>query len=179
VDVTAGRHDELVDVVDDEDRVVDRVTRAQMRAERLRHRVVFIVVNGTDGRLLIHRRSATKDLWPGRWDVAAGGVLGAGEAWEVGARRELEEELGVGGELESLGGGRYEDREVAEIARCYRVVHDGPFRFADGEVVEARWIGRAELDRMVASFPFVPDTRALLLAEVLFPVSAGGDTQAG
>ena len=33
------------------------------------------------GQLLVHRRSDAKDLWPGRWDVGVGGVVGAGEAW--------------------------------------------------------------------------------------------------
>ena len=179
MDTPSGPDAELVDVVDDAERVVMTVTRARLRADRLRHRVVFVVVNGTHGRLLVHRRSDSKDLWPGRWDVAAGGVLGAGEEWAAGAHRELAEELGVDGELEPLGAGRYADGEVDEVARCYRVVHNGPFRFADGEVVEARWVGRNELARMQDEVPFVPDSRALLPPEVLFPVAAGDDTQAG
>ena len=48
---------ELVDVVDEHDRVVGTVTRAEMRARRLRHRTVFVLVVSSDGRLLAHRRS--------------------------------------------------------------------------------------------------------------------------
>ena len=81
---------ELVDIVDDDDRVVATVTRAEMRANRLQHRAVSIAVLSSDGRLLVHRRADTKDLWPGMWDLAAGGVVAAGETYAQAARRELE-----------------------------------------------------------------------------------------
>lgn len=157
--------DELVDIVDEHDLVVATVTRAEMRARRLRHRTVAIVVADGAGRVLVHRRSPDKDVWPGRWDLAAGGVVGASEAYDDAARRELAEELGVEVEpaaVVAIGSGPYEDDDVAEIARLYRVVHPGPFRFADGEVVEARWVDRAELAALRASAPFVPDSVSLI-----------------
>jgi isopentenyldiphosphate isomerase len=165
--------DELVDVVDDADRVVDTVPRRRMRAERLRHRAVFIAVRSSTGRLLVHRRSAAKDLWPSRWDVAVGGVVASGEDYGVAARRELLEEVGVAAEPVPLGGGRhvgrYADDEVDLVARCYVVVHDGAITFADGEVVEARWLDRDELAALLTSAPFVPDSLALFAGEDLFP----------
>ncbi|MGZ4793813.1 MAG: NUDIX domain-containing protein, partial [Ilumatobacteraceae bacterium] len=87
--------DELVDIVDDNDMVIASVTRAEMRAKRLQHRSVGIVVLSSNGRLLIHRRSLDKDIWPGWWDIAAGGVVTAGETYEDAAQRELAEELGI------------------------------------------------------------------------------------
>jgi len=165
--------DELVDVVDAADRVVETVPRRRMRAERLRHRAVFIAVRSSAGRLLVHRRSAAKDLWPSRWDVAVGGVVAAGEDYAVAARRELLEEVGVDATPVALGGGRhigrYADDDVDLIARCYVVVHDGPITFVDGEVAEARWIERGELAALLATAPFVPDSLALLPTEDLFP----------
>jgi len=156
--------EELVDIVDDDDRVIATVTRREMRAQRLLHRSVGIAVMSVDGRLLVHRRSAEKDLWPGRWDIAAGGVVMAGETYEQAARRELAEELSiVGGELQHLGDGPYVDDDVAEICRCYRLVHDGAFRFADGEITEARWVTLADLDDMRSRHMFVPDSVTLLL----------------
>lgn len=157
---------ELVDVVDDDDQVVATVTRAEMRAGRLQHRAVAVAVFGSDGRLLVHRRADTKDVWPGQWDIAAGGVVGAGETYAEAARRELAEELGVDVPLDGftdLGGGRFRDDAVALLGRGYRVVHDGPFRFTDGEIAEVRWVGFDELDVLRAEQPFVPDSIALLL----------------
>ena len=104
---TAGAADELVDVIDDDGGVVGTVTRAEMRRRRLRHRCTFVIVRSSGGGVLVHRRSDDKDLWPGAWDLAVGGVVGAGEDWEPAARRELAEEVGVTGvELVELGRGR-------------------------------------------------------------------------
>ena len=57
---------------------------------------------------------------------------------------------------------------MAFIGRGYRVVHDGPFVFTDGEVAEVRWVTRAELDHLLATESFVPDNVALMLP-LLFP----------
>ncbi len=155
--------DELVDVIDEHDRLVRVVTRPQMRAERLWHRSVAVAVFGGDGRLLAQRRSAAKDLWPSRWDIAAGGVVIAGEGYLAAAHRELGEELGAFDlVLLDLGGDTYEDADVATRVRCYRTLCDGPFRFVDGEVTETRWVTRTELDRLRRDEPFVPDSLAVL-----------------
>ena len=117
----------MVDIVDDDDVVVRTVTRAEMRRDRLQHRAVAVAVFASDGRLLVHRRSDDKDVWPGQWDIAAGGVVAAGEDYETAARRELAEELGVEVEaLEALGEGRFRDDAVALIGRGFRCVHDAP-----------------------------------------------------
>lgn len=160
--------EELVDIVDDDDNVIATVTRRQMRAGRLLHRSVGVAVIGTDGRLLIHRRSPTKDLWPGWWDIAAGGVVAAGENYADAARRELAEELGITGvEIEYLGRAHYVDDDLATLCRGYRVFHDGPFSLDDGEVAEARWVTFAELEAMRATQQFLPDSMTLLLPLLL------------
>ena len=139
------------------------VTRAEMRAARLRHRCVYLAVVD-DGRLLVHRRSDAKDVFPGWWDVAAGGVVGAGEAWDDAARRELAEELGVEGDLVALGDVAFEDEHCRVVGRAYLVEHPGPFTFADGEVVEARWASRAEAEALE---PVCTDSKAVVLPLVL------------
>jgi 8-oxo-dGTP pyrophosphatase MutT (NUDIX family) len=162
--------DELVDVVDVVDRVLGTVTRREMRAGRLRHRAVSVVVLHPDGRVLVHQRSRDKDLWPGWWDLAVGGVVGAGESYAEAARRELAEEVGVVDSVpELIGVGAYEDADVALIGRCYRAVTEGPFRFADGEVVAAEWALVADLTRLVGERPFVPDSRQMVLPLLLTP----------
>lgn len=153
---------ELVAIVDEHDTVLRTVTRAQMRAERLRHRAVFIAVMHPDGRLLVHRRSELKDLWPGRWDMAVGGVVAAGETYDEAAKREVAEEIGIDGDPRPLGpGGPYDDDDVSLIGRCYLLVHPGPFTFADGEVVEAEWVDVQSLSDDQRQY--LPDSWALLL----------------
>jgi isopentenyldiphosphate isomerase len=168
---SAGPGAELVEVVDADGTVLDVVTRARMRSERLRHRCTFVVVRDPAGRVLVHQRSPHKDMWPSRWDLAAGGVVQAGEDWDLAAARELQEEVGVVEvPLVPLAGGAtlaYDDADVAELARIWTVVWDGPVTFGDGEVVAARWVTVDELRHLVATEPFVPDSVALVLPLVL------------
>lgn len=163
-----GTETELVDVVDDDDLVIATVTRKAMRAGRLQHRAVSIAVMGSDRRLLVHRRADDKDVWPGMWDMAAGGVVAAGESYEVAARRELSEELGIEvADFHHLGEGRFADESVALIGRGYLAVHDGPFTFTDGEIAEVRWVSADQLDVLMATEQFVPDNVELLLPLLL------------
>jgi 8-oxo-dGTP pyrophosphatase MutT (NUDIX family) len=154
--------DELVEVVDVDGTVERVVTRAEMRAGRLRHRCVYLLVVH-DGRLLVHRRADDKDVYPGYWDVAAGGVVAAGEGWDDAARRELAEELGVESDVVPVGEGVWEGDDAAVLGRVYVVDHGGPFRFDDGEVVEARFVDAGELDRLLCTRPTCPDSVALAL----------------
>jgi 8-oxo-dGTP pyrophosphatase MutT (NUDIX family) len=163
-DPAGGPGSELVEVIDGHGRVEAVVTRAEMRSGRLRHRCVYLVVVGSDGRLLVHRRSPDKDVWPGRWDVAAGGVLAVDEPWDDAARRELFEELGLlDADIEPLGDAAFDDDDVHTVGRVYRVRSDGPFHFTDGEVTEARFVTPAELVDLRAAAPFCPDSVAVAL----------------
>lgn len=163
--VQSGR-EELVDIVDSNDRVVDKVPRSVMRRDVLRHRAVFILVRDNEGRVLIHRRSDDKDLWPGWWDIAIGGVVVADESYDDAARRELSEEAGIVAEPLFVSSGAYEDRDVSLIARCYEVCYDGAVEARDGEVAEFRWVSTAELRGLVARERFLPDSLALFGARL-------------
>lgn len=162
--------DEMVDQVDENDRVIGRVSRADMRARRLRHRAVFVAVTDGSGRLLVHRRSSAKDIWPGWCDIAVGGVVTSGEDYVVAAHRELAEEIGIERvELLELDGGRalsFDDDSVSLVGRCFQVIHTGPFVFADGEVADAWWVDRDELEQARRVERFLPDSLALVLPRI-------------
>jgi 8-oxo-dGTP pyrophosphatase MutT (NUDIX family) len=166
---------ELVDVLDDEGRVVGTVTRAEMRAGRLRHRSVGIAVRRPGDRaVLVHQRAGWKDVWPSYWDLAFGGVCTAGESFETTAVRELAEEAGITvtvDQLQHLGDGAFVDDTVDLVARVYEVEHAGPFTFADGEVERIEWVPFADLEAWVAAHEVVPDTVAIGLP-LLRPYSA-------
>ena len=65
--------------------------------------------------------------------------------------------------LESLGPCAFADADAALVGRVYRIRHDGPVNFADGEVVEAIWVSRSELDVRLRQHSFVPDSTAVAL----------------
>ena len=160
-DRRAAADAEQVEVVDLDGTVVDVVSRARMRRERLRHRCTYVVVVDSDERLVVHRRAEWKDVWPGRWDVAFGGVVDVGEAWGDAARRELREEAGVDAGLQALGGGAYEDADVSVLGQVFLARHDGPFAFDDGEVVEVDRIPLDGVEAWLEAHELCPDSLAL------------------
>lgn len=88
---------EWVDIVNENNEVIAQSSREQMRAQCLRHRATYIVVHDGMGKILVQRRTETKDFHPGMLDATAGGVVQADEQLLESARREAEEELGIAG----------------------------------------------------------------------------------
>jgi 8-oxo-dGTP pyrophosphatase MutT (NUDIX family) len=153
---------ELVDVVDEGNRVVATVTRREVRERSLLHRCTYVLVRNRSGEVLVHRRTDTKDVHPGAYDLFAGGVCVAGESYDDCARRELAEELGVTGvELRFLFRHRYRGPGGQAWGAVYEVRWDGPVRHQESEVAWSGWVTPGELPRMLAELDFCPDSREI------------------
>jgi isopentenyldiphosphate isomerase len=149
---------ELVDVVDVGDRVLRQVTRAEMRRDNLLHRAVYLLVFNGRGEILVHRRTETKDVYPGFFDVTVGGVVDAGEDYATAARRELAEEVGITGvAIEPLFEVRFADAATQLIGRAFLVRHDGPIRLQPEEVVWAAFVPLPEAERIARDERCCPD----------------------
>lgn len=153
--------DEPVDVVDERDRVIATVPRAEMRRRRLLHRCTYVLVRRGDGRIHVHRRTPTKDAYPGAWDMLPGGVVAAGETNDVAAARELQEELGVTAVPERLLTHRYSGPDGEAWCAVYRVAWDGPIVEQPEEVERSEWLTSAELDAALAEREFCADSREI------------------
>jgi len=160
-----GRVSEIVALVDRTGAVTGSAERSVVRRDNLLHAATAVLVRDSRARIYVHRRSDAKDWAPSHHDAAAGGVIGYGEEPAASAVRELAEELGVtGAVLEPLGLHVYEDDTTRCVEHCFQTVWDGPLVHADGEVVWGAWTTLEELGERLRdpSWPFVPDTRALL-----------------
>ena len=139
------------------------VERARVRAENLRHAATLVLVRNPAGEIYVHRRTDTKDVYPGQYDFTAGGVLQAGEDPLESARRELAEELGIAGvELVPLFEADYADEHTRYHAYCYECTWDGPVRWQPEEVAWGDWVSLGRLRQMIAELDFVPDAVANL-----------------
>lgn len=87
---------ELFDVVDVHDQIIGQITRAEAHdGSHKKHRAVIILVFNSSGEILLHKRSMTKDMYPGTWTTSCSGHVDAGDSYLESAVRELEEELNI------------------------------------------------------------------------------------
>ncbi|RRO18407.1 NUDIX domain-containing protein [Saccharopolyspora rhizosphaerae] len=134
-----------------------------MRERGLWHAAAVVFLLSGDGeRVYVHRRTDTKDVYPGLHDCAAGGVVAAGEAPRDAARRELAEELGVRTAPEFLFRQVFEEDTVRYHGFVFQARWDGPVVHQPEEVAEGWWMPLPELRRRLDDplWPFVPDGRA-------------------
>lgn len=114
------------------------------------HVAVMIVTMNSHGKLLCTLRSKDKDTYPGLWEFTAGSAL-AGENSEQAARRELFEETGIdaGDRLRFI----CSIRENTAFMDCFFLRYDADIseiKLQKGETEGARWVGKAELENMIA-----------------------------
>lgn len=172
--------DEIVAILDDHDQVIGSAPRSVMRRDNLRHSATGVLVRNPAGEIYVHRRTPTKDVYPSRYDFAAGGVVAAGEDPFDAVVRELEEELGIAGvELTQLPEGDYADENTQYHAYLYTCVWDGPVRHQPEEVAWGAWMSPAELVAKFDEWEFMPDTVGLLGAYVRsLTINEGWDSAA-
>ncbi|TCC24911.1 NUDIX domain-containing protein [Kribbella speibonae] len=155
--------DEMVAILDEDNEVTGAAPRSVMRRDNLRHSATGVVVLNSAGQIYVHRRTPTKDVYPSRYDFAAGGVVAAGEDPFHAVVRELEEELGIAGvELTRLPEDDYADENTRYHAYLYTCVWDGPVRHQPEEVAWGAWMSPAELVAKFDEWSFMPDTLAVL-----------------
>ncbi len=150
------------------------MARGSLPEEGAFHLVVHVCAFDTAGRMLIQRRHTAKPIWPGLWDLTAGGAALAGESGAQAAEREALEELGLRVSLKGL-------RPVLTVA--FETGFDdfflasanaeiGSLRLQAEEVLGARWASREEILRLAAAGDFVPYHRSFI--GLLFDFHAHG-----
>ncbi|MBI6899718.1 NUDIX hydrolase [Pseudomonas putida] len=154
---------ELVAWVDEHDQLLGALPRAELRERGLIGRCTFILLFNGAGELCVHRRTLSKALYPGYWDVAAGGMVGVQEAYAESAARELAEELGVSGvDLRFHETFYFEQPGNRLWCAVYSAVWDGALRLQPEEVIEARFISVEQAQAESAKLPYCPDSLVAL-----------------
>jgi len=154
---------EIVQIVDRENRAIDALPRHIMRQQRLIHRACYILVFNSNNELFIQKRTMTKDVYPGYWDVAAGGVVLVNESYEKSAIRELHEELGISGvRLQHRFDHYYEEKSNRVWGRIFTCTHEGPFILQKEEIDHGRFLAIDQTFQLSKTEPFTPDGLEIL-----------------
>ena len=94
VDENLVGKEEMLPVVEPSGVVTGQMARSYAhKGTFLLHPVVHLHIIDRQGRIYLQKRSASKELFPGRWDTAVGGHIGYGESISEALAREAQEEL--------------------------------------------------------------------------------------
>ena len=156
--VHMGAADEIVAIVDENNTVVGSAPRREMRAKALPHRATYVLVFNSRGDLYVQKRTMTKDVFPGYYDPAAGGVVLAGEEYEQGALREVEEEMGIRGvPLTPLFQFYHQAERQRVWGAAFSCVYDGAVVLQEEEVESGAFMSLTDMMRLAETEPFTPD----------------------
>lgn len=114
---------EYLDIVDEENKITGKqAEREAIHTLGLWHREVGIWIYNEDGEVLLEKRSLSKKIDPGKWDLCAGHVP-SGEEPEQAIIREANEEIGLQidkEQLEFIGIEKVESNHPnGQIDRCF------------------------------------------------------------
>jgi len=153
--------DEIFDVVDQSGRVIGHAPRSEVHGNpELIHRSVHVLVLDSEERtgeqrIFLQKRSADKDIQPGKWDTSVGGHVTPGESVLVAAKREMAEELGITGvDIRFLHSYLWRTDVETELVTTYICYYKGPIRILRSEIDEGRFWSFAEIESKLASGTF-------------------------
>jgi len=115
---------ELLYHVREDNSIVGPVERVQVHSEGILHRAGMVFLRRSDGKVLVQRRSKTKDTFPGSYDSSCSFHVRFGETYDEAARRELAEETGIASQLTYLWKFMHFDPPENEIVAVFAAESD-------------------------------------------------------
>ena len=149
---------EIILNVDADNNEIGTAPRHEMRAKGLPHRAAYILVFNSRGELFVQKRTMSKDIYPEYYDIAAGGVVLAGESYDESAERELEEELGIKNiPLTSHFTFSHEDGSNLVWGRVYSCIYNGELTLQEEEIESGFFMTPDKVIALSGKKPFTPD----------------------
>ena len=151
--------EELLDLVDENNRVIGTALRSECHGDPMRmHRAVHLLVLNPERELYLQLRSPRKRVQPGKWDTSVGGHVGCGEDFVAALFREADEELALR-DFDPCFMYNYIMRNEfeCELVATFVGVTDLPLRPDPDEISEGRFWGEAEIASAMGGALFTPN----------------------
>ena len=145
--------------IDSRGRVLAKRTRAESHRRGVIHRAVHVIVLDPKGRVLVKKRSESKDMFPSQWETSVGGHVTYGDNTQETATRELEEELGISETPLFLGRLRYRGREEKENITLFYVITEKKPKLNLFEATRGEYVTIHELETALERRRFVDGSR--------------------
>lgn len=152
---------EIFPLVDREGNVIGEAGRNECHGSpAMLHPVVHCIIRSGDGRWLLQKRSAAKDIQPGKWDTSVGGHVMAGEDILQALAREVLEEVGIditGMCPEFLHSYVHSNEIESELVYTYTLVCEGDFSPQASEIDELKFWTVEEITAKLDTGIFTPN----------------------
>ncbi|MBS3142817.1 alpha/beta fold hydrolase [Candidatus Woesearchaeota archaeon] len=148
--------DELVDVVDKNDRVLGTATKGFCHSKGLRHRSVAVLIENAQKKIVVQIRAKNK-IGAGLLDNSASGHIAAGDSYKNAALRELKEERGITCKLKKIA--KLEEdhwRHGPHIVHVWELFvgkHNGPYHYQKSELAGIKLMALKELQSLIKTKP--------------------------
>lgn len=110
------------------------------------HMVCEAVIQHVDGDYLLMQRSFTKEIYPGAWEIGAGGSALKGESKLEAVLREVREETGIDtGKLEEIYQLIYERQQAIYYGYLLKTDYaKDDIKLQEGETIDYKWLTKKE-----------------------------------
>ena len=139
----------IVDVVDRQNRVVDRAQRSSLLKRHLNFRTVHVLLFDGSGRLILQKLAPHHPRSPGRLGSTVAGYLFSGESYLAAARRRMRAELEITARLKRIGQFEMNDEGSRKFVRAYAGLLIHPPTIRDPLVVGLEHIKARDLRRRI------------------------------
>ena len=158
---------ECFDLYDDNRRPLGKtIERGEKPGPGENRMVIHVSIFNSKGELLIQQRQSTKRNWPDLWDVSVGGCVVGGETSQMGAERELFEELGLKHDFSNTRPHMTINFQNG-FDDHYFLIKDvdlKDIKLQESEVQDYKWATKAEVEKLFDEGRFVPYIKEFILA---------------
>jgi isopentenyl-diphosphate delta-isomerase type 1 len=152
---------EFFDMVDENDNVIGKASREECHNKRLIHRSVMFFVFDDRGRVLVTKRTANKDFFPGYWSIVLGGHVQANETYQKAVVRETKEEIGLNARPFFISSFKKRIPQEKENVKVFGVIARGDIILNRKELDEGEFLDLDGLERRIKRDDFLPETEIL------------------
>lgn len=144
--------EEILDLVNEQDEVIGRLSRTEVYAQDLHNfRAIHVFVINSEGKIWIPRRVASKKFWPRSLDYSAAGHVESGEAYDTAFHREVSEEINI--DTQKIPWRALGKITPSEGAFCFQMVYeiqsDQTPRYNSDDFLEAQWLFPQEIVSLI------------------------------
>ena len=161
----SAQNNEVIDIYDNQKHITGKtICRTELfEKSNLLRSIIHVCIFNSKNQLLIQQRAVCKKSGPGMWDFSASGQVLSGETSQLGAMREVKEELGISVEINEA---PVFTKVFFNSYNDYFVVRKDldiqSLKFQATEVQNARWATREEVIEMRNQKKFLSYPQSLI-----------------